>query len=212
MRASSLIVLLVLMSRLGGPSFGAEAKKPTEKEDPAHEELRALRRELVDAVNTNDVKAILAHCDPEIVLTAQHGEVTRGHDALKKYLEKMVTGPNRLLKSYSVEPTVDALSILHGGDTAIAYGSSKDRFVLADGTEFSLDSRWTATLVKKNGKWLVASLHSSANVLDNAILRKATGWIWKAAAISGVVGMLLGLLIMAALKRSKPTAAPAADT
>jgi len=204
MRATLLIGLFVLAPGLNTTSFGAEEKHAPGKEDPAHEELRALRRELVEAVNKTDMKAILAHCDAEIVLTAQHGEVARGRDGLNEYLEKMMTGPNRIVESYRVEPTVDTLSILHGDDTAIAYGSSKDHFALTDGAEFTLDSRWTATLVNKDGKWLVASLHSSASVMDNAILRNAVGWIAKAAAIAGAVGLLLGAGIVSFLKRSRP--------
>lgn len=198
---------LLLLGFFSTATFAeAERKKAAgkEKEDPAHAELRALRKSLVEAVNKLDIEAILANCDSDVVLTAQHAEFARGHDGLKKYLEKFVKGPDKILESYKVEPTVDSLSILHGDDTAIAYGSSKDEFVLTDGTRFTLQSRWTATLVKKDGKWLVASLHSSANVMDNAILKKATGWIWKGAAIAGGVGLLLGLIIMAALKRGKP--------
>lgn len=209
-----LVVCLSTATLPAQKTQAAKEKQPTKKEqqpkgkeDPAHEELRALRGKLVDAIGKVDVEALLALCDKDVVLTAQHGEVAHGHDGLKKYMEKMMTGPNNIVKSYSVDPTVDTLSILHGGDTAIAYGSSKDRFVLTNGTEFALDCRWTATLVKKDGKWLVAGLHSSANVLDNAILNNATSWIFKAAAIAGVVGILLGVVFMVAVKRSKPAPA-----
>ena len=45
-------------------------------------------------------------------------------------------------------------------------------------------------------------------MLDNAILKKATGWIIKGSIIAGVIGVLLGLIIMAVLKRGKPVPVP----
>jgi len=63
------------------------------------------------------------------------------------------------------------------------------------GKEFEFHSRWTATLVKENGRWLLASYHVSLNALDNPLINSAKKSLIWAAVGTGVAGLLVGLLI-----------------
>jgi hypothetical protein len=63
------------------------------------------------------------------------------------------------------------------------------------GKTYELKSRWTATLVKVDGKWLLAAYHISMNVLDNAILSAAKSGLYLAAGIALVIGVLIGRII-----------------
>ena len=63
----------------------------------------------------------------------------------QKYFDSKLKGNPPVVQSYSVHPEVDELSIIYGGDTAIAFGSSHDFFKLSRGLEFPVDNRWTAT-------------------------------------------------------------------
>jgi ketosteroid isomerase-like protein len=170
-----------------------KAKQPP-KEDPAHEELRALKRELEDASNKGDIDGVLARLDKDVVVTWLNGEVSLKPEGVRAYLERMTKGPNRAVNSFKTFPTVDDLTHLYG-DTGVAYGSSKDRFELTDGRVFEVPTRWSATLVKKNGKWLVANFHASTNMFDNPVLdiaiRKTATW---AGGIGAGAGLLLGFL------------------
>jgi uncharacterized protein (TIGR02246 family) len=170
-------------------------------EDPAHNELRALMREMVEAVDKSDIDALLTKLDKDVVVTWMDGKVSRGPAAVKAYLEEKIKGPNAVVKSYKTEPEADDLSHLYG-DTAVAFGHSKDTFVLNDGMEFTITSRWSATLVKKDGKWLVASFHGSAAVFDNPVLdiavRRTATWT---AIIAGLVGLVVGAGVMWFLRR-----------
>jgi hypothetical protein len=101
--------------------------------------------------------------------------------------------------SVTIDPTVDELTHLYG-DTGVAFGSSKDHFKLTDGRDFVFDTRWTATAVKKNGKWKVASFHASTNTFDNPVLwiavKRVALWTGVSAAVLGlVVGLVIGLLL-----------------
>ena len=60
-------------------------------------------------------------------------------------------------------------SIFHGGDTGISFGETVANYNLF-GKDYEIKSRWTATLVKENGKWLLAAYHISMNTLDNPLL------------------------------------------
>jgi hypothetical protein len=58
-----------------------------------------------------------------------------------------------------------------------------------------MTSRWTATLVKENGHWLLASYHVSANLLDNPLINAAKSGLYLAAGVALAAGLVLGLLV-----------------
>jgi uncharacterized protein (TIGR02246 family) len=194
--------LAVLMGLL--PSAQGQSK-----EDSAHEELRGLMKEVLTAYNKGDLDKLTDALDDEVVVTWQNGRVNKGRKEVKAYYEEMTTGPKRVVEKSSIEPVPDDLSIFYNDSkTAIAWGSSKDHYKLTDGTEFDQETRWSATVVKKDGKWKVVSVHISVNMFDNPILNmaiKKTGiWI---GSIAGGIGLLVGLIVAALIfrSRSKPT-------
>jgi ketosteroid isomerase-like protein len=172
------------------PANGQEGKPAAE--DPAHEELRALRRELVEAVNKSDLEGLLGHLDPSVIVTWLNGEVSRNPEEVRAYYDRMMKGPRPIVKSITIDPTVEELTHLYG-NTGVAYGHSKDHFQLTDGQDFVVPTRWSATVVKKDGKWLIANFHASTDMFDNPVLTLAVKRtaLW-AAVIAGVVGLILG--------------------
>ena len=160
-------------------------------EDPAHNELRALRTQVIDAITKGDIDAVLTHVHPNVVVTWQNSEVCRGADGLREFFHRM---GKETFKGYKVPPTPDELTILHGGDTGISFGHVVGAYTLL-GKELEFKSRWTATLVKENGRWLLASYHVSLNALDNPLFNSARkSLIWIAVA-TGVLGVLVGWLV-----------------
>lgn len=166
------------------------------QEDPAHNELRAVRDGLLAGMNSGDIEAQLAYLHPNVVVTWHNAEVSRGRDGVRKYLDRMLNGPSKVVKKFGAEVTVDELSILYGGDTAIAFGSAQEHFTLTSGRSFDFTGRWSATMVKDGGKWLVANLHTSDNIFDNPLLNQvkaALPWVGGGALLVGaLVGWLLG--------------------
>jgi ketosteroid isomerase-like protein len=153
-------------------------------EDPAHEELRTLRKQVIEAITSGDVERTLAFVHPTVVVTWQNHEVVRGHQGLRDFMERM---GRDAFRGYRVDPTPDDLTILHGGDTGISFGSSVGEYRLF-GATFEFTNRWTATVVRENGRWLLAAYHVSNNVLDNPLLRAGVGG-------AGVAGIVIGLAI-----------------
>lgn len=170
-------------------------------EDPAHNELRLLRTEVIDAISKGDIDTVLKRVHPNVVVTWQNSEVCRGADGLKEFFNRM---GKSTFKGYKVPPTPDELTILHGGATGISFGQVVGHYTLL-GKEFEFKSRWTATLVKEDGRWLLASYHVSLNALDNPLISSAKkSLIWVSLGV-GVIGLLVGLLIG---KRKRPERAP----
>src|SRR5262249_36946894 len=122
-------------------------------------------------------------------------------DAIRKFYNEMLVGEGSVLSNIESTLTVDDLSVLHGVDTAVAFGSIHDDMsfkrsatatFIGAGSKIGLDSRWPATLVRKWGEWKLASYHVSANIFSNPVLALGT----KAAGrVAGVVGFLVGAVI-----------------
>lgn len=181
----------------------AQEKKAAE-EDPVHNELRKLRDEMVDAFNQRNVERMLALMHPDVVITWQNAEVSRKHAGVREYYQRMLLNKDSIVERLTVDLQVDEYAILHGGDTAIAWGTLGDKYRLRDGSEFAMHSRWSATLVKQGGRWLVASAHGSVNAFDNEILRQAAGKLLFWSGGGGLVlGILLGIAGVLVLRRRK---------
>lgn len=200
MRKTGVLILAVLAAGAFAPVQAQENK--SKAEDPAHEALRTLRRGMVDAINKNDLDALLTYLDKDIVVTWMDSRVSRGPQGVREYIEQMTKGPNRKVTSFKTEAEVDDLTHLYG-DTGVATGHSHDAFVLTDGRDFVVNTRWTATLVKKDGQWKLASFHASTDMFDNPVLniavRRTATWV---GVIAGVVGLAVGFVVARLLRRS----------
>ena len=175
--------------------------------DPAavaktHDELRALRDRMVAAVNKGDVDALVQNLDENVVVTFQNAEVCRGRDGVKQYYAKMMGGPERVVESYSTDVSVDELTILYGDATGIAFGGSNDHFKLTDGQDFTVAGRWTATCVKKDGKWEIAAFHASVNMFDNPLVNQIKSWALKTGALALLGGFVVGAGLALLLARA----------
>ncbi len=209
MRRAVVIQMLLGWGILLASLSPAQEAEPA-AEDPAHEQLRELRRGLVEAIGKNDLDGILSHLHKDVVVTWLDGRQSRGHDQVREYFNRMMTGEKRIVKSYAIEDVdVKELTLLYGDDAGVAYGTASSHFVLTDGRDLVLGGPWTATTVKEDGNWTISAFHSSVGMFDNPVLRMATSWIAKAAAIAGVVGLLLGAGIVSLLKRRSAKAPPA---
>ena len=132
-------------------------------EKPAHQELRQVRDGLLTAMNKGDLEGTLKFLHTNCVITWHNAEVSRGHDGVRAYFNRVMTGPNKIVESFTCSLNVDELTILHGDNTGICFGSSDEHFKLTAGKALEVKGRWTATLVKEDGRWLITSLHCPAS-------------------------------------------------
>ncbi|HEY2293568.1 MAG TPA: nuclear transport factor 2 family protein [Thermoanaerobaculia bacterium] len=190
----SLLSLLSLPLLAQAPASPPAASAPA-SDEATHNELRALRDGLLDAMRKGDIERELTFFHPNVVVTWHNAEVSRGRDGIRKYLARMLQGPNKAVDSYNADVNVDELTILYGGDTGISFGSAVEHFKMASGRNFDLPARWSATLVKDNGQWLIASLHTSDNLFDNPLLDSAKQTIGWTGAIGLAVGLAIGLVV-----------------
>lgn len=162
-------------------------------------ELDKFRDDLFHAFNTGDYPAMLEkYCHRDIIATWQDGTTTEGHagviaefDKLKQFIDKM-----------TVEATTDKRLILNNGNLVISSGEMKDHYVLSRGPSVNLNSRWSATLIKSDGLWLLASFSASTNAFDNEVVSLyLTSQKYTVAIVAGLVGVTLGVVFTRILRR-----------
>ena len=200
--------LLALMAAVGLSTAGAYQEKPKQEgpkadapkkasKEAVHEELRALKTVVVEAFNKKDIDALLKHLTKDVIVTWQNGEVSRGHDGVRDYYERMLVGDKSVVLTVQAEPEVAKLSELFADDkVALAFGNLNDSYTLRDGMKFKMNSLWSATLVKEDGKWLIANFHASVNAFDNGILEVAVKKSMMWGGLGGIgVGVLVGIVI-----------------
>jgi ketosteroid isomerase-like protein len=186
-------------------AFAQTSASPPPASSDADAAITKLREGLIDSFFKGDIDRTLTFLAPDVIITWQNGEVSRGPDEVRAYYNRMMTGPNRIVQEIKAEPKVEGRQV--HGDWAISWGSLNDHFVLTDGRSLSLGSRFTITTAKRGDRWLLTSYHASVNAFDNAVLTmavKKTGlWV-------GIGGAVLGLLIgyVVARARRHPTGGP----
>ena len=207
------MVVLALLSPLAG-LWPAVAQ--TASDEATHEALRTFRREVEAAFNKvgasgrpEDFEEILKYVDDDVVLAAMNGTLAVGKQGLTEYFKRTMAGPTRTVKSVHHTFSPAALTKLYGGDTGISYGRSIGRYELADGMSFEVDTIWTSTLVKKDGKWLLASFQFAPSIFDNPVANKALRMLYWGVGIAGVGGLLLGFLLGWVTRRGAARAARA---
>jgi ketosteroid isomerase-like protein len=182
-------------AQTGPAGASPEATAPSAPDEAAlHDELRQLRQAMVEALNGGDVEEMLKHLHRNVIFTAMNAEVCRGPEQVRAYFDRMMKGPGRVVESIRVDPQADALSDLYGGQVAVAYGSSRDDYRLTNGLTMQVNSRWTCSLVREGGRWLITGFHSSASVFDNPVLARAKTAIFKAGGIAAILGLVIGWL------------------
>lgn len=155
--------------------------------------LIKLFREMEAAINAQDVDRMIAQMHPQVTVTWLNGEVSRGHDEVRAYYDKMVRGEKRILERYLTTAKLGKPARFFGnGEVAVADGTMKDEFFPVARGPFSLDSNWTSTSAKVGDRWQVVSMHLSSNVFTNSLLAEAERAIWYVGAGAGIGGLLLG--------------------
>src|SRR3954470_5710465 len=124
------LVPLILVLYLFAPGLLFAQVTNSATENPAHQELRQLRDGLVAAMNKGDLEGTLKFLHTNCVITWHNAEVSRGHDGVRAYFNRVMTGPNRIVESFNCSVNVDELTTLYGENAGICFGSSDEHFKL----------------------------------------------------------------------------------
>lgn len=169
------------------------ADAPMSEEDKQdHDKLRALLATFTEAFNTRNLDPLLPQLHPSFTVTMVNQDVVTSPAELKGYLDKQFSGPSALLRDVKIKPEADVSTVFLTGRIGVNRGHSVDTYTLKDGRVVTLNTRWTATMIKDGEMWKVLNAHIGLNAIDNPILdgMDKLRWIWTAAALAA--GLVIG--------------------
>ena len=179
----------VVVMACGGAPVAAQESEGERAAD--HAALRALRGEMVRALQAGDVEKLTGFLAREFVVTTVDQTAITKVSEFKPYMDRMFNGPDALLTGLDVDPEADILTRFVSDTAGYCYGKSTDTYHLKSGGVTQMTSRWTAVLQKEDGEWKVAALHFGTNFLDNPVLDRSIA----AGRNLGIGGLLVGLVI-----------------
>ena len=163
-------------------------------------EAADLATSLADSIGSGDFARAGTLLAPDVVVTFQNGDVSRGRDDAVKYANGMFNGQGALVQAYSGAPVVTGVATVDES-TRVVTGTSTDRMTLSSGAPMVLETRWTATIARRDGAWKIASLHLSTNMLDNPIIEKMKTTSYLLGAFGLVMGITIGIGVSMLLRR-----------
>ena len=189
------IFLLGLTAALLGLNGASAFAQKTEERHADHEELRGMLKTFTDAFNSRNFDSLAPLlADHFSIITADQKRFT-DLAAFKTYFNGYFEGDKARVKSVVFNPTADELTTFLDADAGVSHGTSADTYTFTDGESRTMETRWSAVVVKAKGRWKLASLHMGVDVLDNPVLAAAKGLLYKVGAAALVAGLLLGFFL-----------------
>ncbi len=188
---------VLVLSLFNATGLAAADAAPDERAAD-HAALRTLLERVTTALNQRDLPALTGLLAPTCsVVTVDQSRSTS--PAQLQGLFDQWFSPGGGIASLTFKPTPDGPAVFLDERTAVATGTSDDIYVLQDGRTVVVPQRWSATVVKGDGGWQVAALHSGVNLMDNPVLAtvRATGtrMAWIMGVVTGACGALIGWLV-----------------
>lgn len=189
-RLKILNVLLVAAALVvASPAQAAE-----ESDHAIHEELRAVLREILVAINTGQYDKMLPYLTPDVEITSITQEVMSSRADVAKYFVEWF-GPAGYMKSMSMKLDADKLTELSPDKSwGLVRGKAIEHYEAKDGDQFDFATRWTAVLTRNDdGKWRLRAIHFGTNHLDNPVLTKVSRTLLRYVYIASAGFLALGL-------------------
>ena len=180
---------------LSGPIVATAADVADAHADD-RKQLLQIFSEIENGINEQNIERMVAQMDENATVIWLNAEASRGHADIKAYYKRMVGTGDAILKKYMTKAKVAAPARFFG-DIAVADGTMEDEFFPIKRDAFKLNSKWSVTCAKLNGKWKIVHLHLSTNVFNNNLLDEVKQMVWYAAA----GGLLAGLVLMFGIGR-----------
>jgi ketosteroid isomerase-like protein len=182
-------ITLSTMACVLAASLPASAQDAGQAAD--HDALRKLKAGVVGAINSRDLRAMdrILHQPFMVTVITQDSFTDTG--ALQAYYDGLFSRKLLRIARITMEAEADELSQIHTGTFAVARGTTKEVYEMADGRRFDMRGRWTATAIKDEGQWKLLAIHDGTNFLDNPVLTA----VEKGTLPFGIGGLAVGLAL-----------------
>ena len=142
-----LIVLASVVGVLALPAQGVTAVMEDAQMEAEGQHVLAVEDEWISAEINRDEAALRRVIDDRFVFNSSNGRTSGKADLIKSVLGWKMTGQ-----------TVSERTVLVDGDTAVVFGTTELRFASETREDSKTLLRYTATYVKRGGKWRALAL------------------------------------------------------
>jgi len=173
------------------------ARARAEEADHAiHEELRAVLRAVVTAMNTSKFDDMLPYLADNIAATSMTQEVMSNRADVSRYFQEWF-GPTGYMRSMQMNLDADALTEFSPDKRwGLVRGKGLEHYEAKDGDLFDFVTRLTALMVRNDdGKWRLRAIHFGTNDLDNPVLTKVRRTLIRYGAIASMACLFIGLAL-----------------
>ncbi len=143
-----LLVLLFAFMNWPVAAIAAETADPHAED---RKQLLQIFSEIEKGINEQNIERMVAQMDPNATVIWLNAEASRGHAEVKAYYQRMVGTGDTILKKYTTTAKVGA-PVRFFGDIAVADGTMVDDFFPIRRDYFKLNSNWSGTCAKIDGK------------------------------------------------------------
>ena len=202
----NIVRLLALVAGIAVATPGAGQ----EPDHAIHEELRALLRDVVAAIDAGAYDRILPFLTENVEVTSVTQEVMSSRADVSKYFVEWF-GPTGYMKRMTMKLDADRLTELAPDKSwGLVRGKALEHYEAKDGDVFDFATRWTAVMLRgDDGRWRIRAIHFGTNHLDNPVLTKVTKTLERYAVIAAIGGVLIGALAGWVLARRRARRASA---
>lgn len=208
--ASARMLLLMVMALtllFGAMRIQAQAPAALDGREADHAALRELRNKVAQAINDQDMDSLATCLTRPFVFTTVDQSVLTTEEELKAYYDRMLREPDSPVTDYRMAPAATVPTLFIDGNTGYCYGTSDDVYTLRrNGRDVPMTCHWTATMVKENGAWKIAAVHTGVNVMDNPVIDTRVAAMKTTVVIAAVVALLVGIVLGYLVKRRKARA------
>lgn len=173
----------------------AQAQTSNNSREADHVALKALRDRVITAMDHQDMKALATCFAKDFAFTTINQTVLTNEAQMAEFYQRMFQGNDALLISLKTEPKEEIPTRFLSDNTGICYGTSKDTYTMKSGKVVTMNNRWSATVVKENGEWKVATAHFGTDFLNNPVLEGVTSFWKNLIYIAGSIGLVVGGLL-----------------
>ena len=188
---------------LGTPNTEATADQAHTAD---HAELTKLREITEKAINTRDFESLKPYLQKDnLTVITVDSQKFDSLDKFKQYWSNLFENKTYGIDRIEVKPVADGPTEFLCDTVGVCHGTSNDSYVFKNGDVKVMPERWTAVVIKDDGKWKVSRIIFSANILDNpyvtTIKAETQNFITIAAVAGAIIGILIGALGMSMMRK-----------
>lgn len=169
-----------------------------------HAALREIMKIATEALNTKNLellKPVLS--SKRFTITTVDNQKFESLEDFSNYWKELFEGEGARLVRIAVDPTADRKTEFLADSVGVVEGVSTETYHFTDGDVISMQTRWSAVTTREGDDWKLASVHFSANLLDNPLLDAAKKKITQYVIAAAIAGLLLGLILMRVFRGQK---------